>query len=174
MNTQHHASLPELPEEARLLRIHVTGDFDTVTYIEAWIRLLHQHPWVSAWGYTRSWRIPELLPILEELRKLPNIQLFASMDSSIEELPPIGWRRAWLEGDERPLLGCGPGAEQGLQFWLAEQGLQFWLGEGFRTFKAFDGKPVYVCPEETGHKPNCQECGYCWQGKRGDVLFLMH
>jgi hypothetical protein len=90
------------------------------------------------------------------------VQLFASMDKSCEELPPAGWRRAWIDGDERADLA-----------WFED-------GEGKVKVRTEhnriteDGTPSYVCPEETGRQPNCEACGYCLRGKRGDVTFLQH
>lgn len=141
-----------LPDDAKLVRIHVSGDFSSVEYVEDWIVLAESRPEVDFFCYTRSWRIPALLPSLEQLRSLPNVELFASMDQSIQEMPPLGWRRAWIEGDPR--------AE-------AEQ-----LGD--HAYRAQDGAAVYTCPEETGRKASCQECGYCILGRRGDVRFLLH
>lgn len=81
-------TIPTLPEHTKLLRIHISGDFDTIAYVHAWTAQLRARPDVTAWAYTRSWRVPELLPALEALRALPNMQLFASMDPSTTELPP--------------------------------------------------------------------------------------
>ena len=145
-------SVPPIPDDCKLLRIHVSGDFTTVNYIDGWIVRLKERPDVTAWAYTRSWRVPELLPALERLRVLPNIQLFASMDSSTKDLPPTGWRRAWIDGDHR--------------------GNKFGHDASIRN--TFDDSRTYVCPEETGDKPNCEECGYCFRGKRNDVTFLKH
>ncbi len=154
-----------LPPNAKIVRIHVSGDFSSVEYIEEWIRLAESRPEVAFFTYSRSWRIPELLACLERLRALPNVQLFASIDKSMTELPPPGWRRAWLEDDLRAISGGGPGAEQGLDFWL---------GEGQQNFTTFDGQPAYVCPEETGRKANCQSCNFCIRGTCNDVVFLLH
>ncbi len=105
---------------------------------------------VTAWAYTRSWRVPELLPALERLRLLPNVQLFASMDKSTVETPPAGWRRAWIDGDGR-------------------------LGNDNQHIQTvLDGAKSYICPEQTKRKASCQKCGYCFAGKRGDVTFLQH
>lgn len=140
-----------LPDDAKLVRIHVSGDFSSVEYIEDWIRLAESRPEVEFFGYTRSWRVPELVGPLERLRALPNVQLFASMDQSIEELPPQGWRRAWIEDDHRLSQVRG-------DFWKAEP----------------DETPAYICPEETGRQPDCQTCGYCIRGRKHDVVFLLH
>lgn len=142
--------VPPIPTEARLLRIHVSGDFDSVPYIQHWIERLRERPDVIAWAYTRSWRVPELQPSLEVLRALPNMQLFASMDASMSDLPPAGWRRAWIQTpDETRLRAHG------------------------RVTRALDA-PAYVCPEETGAKPNCVACAYCFEGQKHDVIFLEH
>lgn len=93
-------TVPPLPDECRLFRVHISGDFDSPTYIEQWIERLTERPDVTAWAYTRSWRVPALLPALERLRALPNMQLFASVDRTSED-PPPGWRAAWMDGDDR-------------------------------------------------------------------------
>jgi hypothetical protein len=143
----------ELPADCRMLRLHISGDFDSVTYIEQWTALLQRYPEVVSWAYTRSWRVPELLPALERLRALPNMQLFASMDKTIKELPPTGWRRAWLASDER-CWGNLPGSRD--------------------NWRVLDGTTSYLCPEQTGRQPNCETCGYCQLGKKNDVTFQEH
>ncbi len=140
-NGPEEAILDEsLPADAKIVRIHVSGDFDTPRYIQHWIKLVLEHPDVQFFGYTRSWRVPELLYDLNRLRGLPNVQLFASVDKSRDELPPADWRRAWLEDDSR--IGMDV--------------------------------PSYVCPEQTGRKANCQECGYCIVGQKNDVTFILY
>lgn len=148
--------VPKLPDDARYLRIHVSGDFDTKEYIYNWCDELELRPDVTAWAYTRSWRVPELVEPLEMLRRLPNIQLFASMDLSTEEAPPAGWRIAWIDGDYRVQ---GESDNRRIMQLSRE-------GETWRR--------GYVCPEQTGRKVNCEECRYCFDGKRHDVIFLKH
>ena len=167
--------VPPIPAECKLLRIHVSGDFTTVGYVKNWMKRLGERPDVLAWAYTRSWRVPRLVPILEELRAMPNIELFASMDpSKPDDAPPAGWRRAWIYRDT-PHHG-----------WPKESRLHFVRNRIMdpgprlptdRNMIADDGvatAPAYVCPEETGHKQNCIECGYCFEGRRHDVVFLEH
>jgi len=149
----------ELPPDCRLLRIHVSGDFTSEGYIDGWCRLLAAHPDVTAWAYTRSWRVPSLLPTLERLRALPNVQLFALMDVSTPELPPAGWRRAWIFGDPRAdVEPVGAVSAEGHA----------------NNYRTADGAHTYVCPEETGRKPHCETCGYCFGGQQHDVTFLRH
>lgn len=159
INTETY-DVPPIPDEAQILRIHVSGDFDSETYIQNWIARLTERPDVTAWAYTRSWRVAHLLPHLEILRALPNVQLFASMDSSHTDVPPTGWRRAWIDGDVRAGL---------IQVTRAHAD-----GDVQRNIATFDGTMSLVCPEETKHKANCLECGYCFEGQRNDVTFLRH
>jgi hypothetical protein len=154
------SDVPPIPEQAKVLRIHVSGDFDTLEYIENWITRLTERPDVTAWAYTRSWRVASLLPALERLRALPNVQLFASMDSSHTDVPPTGWRRAWIDGDTRAGQPLATLAH-------ADESVK-------RNQVTFDSTPSLVCPEETKHKANCLECGYCFEGRRNDVTFLRH
>lgn len=150
-NSARGAELPELPEDAKLVRGHVSGDFDTGDYVRAWARLVSAHPDCLFWFYTRAWRIDALLPSLEDLRALANVQVFASMDPDCET-PPEGWRRAWLDSDERA---------------IHKRVAKY-------AFRTVDGVLAVACPEETGKKANCVECGYCFRPGRGDVLFLEH
>jgi hypothetical protein len=120
----------------RAVRIHASGDFDTVTYVEhirAWVKA---HPETLFWAYTRSWRVDGLLESLESLRSEPNMQLFASVDSSITETPPDGWRVAYIVGDAR-----------------------------------YRGA---ICMEQTGTKPDCDACGFCFQGQSKNIGFMAH
>lgn len=157
--------VPPIPEDARILRLHISGDFDTLAYIHAWIDRLATRPDVTCWAYTRSWRMPELLPALEQLRALPKVQIFASMDRSTQEEPPAGWRRAWIDGDPRAGVVHGIPAHST-------------LAEGFRAFEVqptqASGVKALICPEETKHVKNCEECGFCFVGPRNDVVFLEH
>ena len=147
--------VPPIPLDCRLLRIHVSGDFDTTTYVENWMARLLERPDVTCWIYTRSWRVPALLPSLERLRALPNVQVFASMDTSVTDMPPAGWRVAWIDGDPR-LLGHLYSAHHQV------------------IDRDWGGGVSYICPEETGRKRDCEACRYCFDGRRGDVTFLRH
>lgn len=92
--------LRKIPADLPVLRIHVSGDFHSAAYIEAWHRIARQRPHTQFWAYTRSWAVPELLKPLEVLRALPNVHLWASIDPDMPD-PPAGWRVAYLEIDAR-------------------------------------------------------------------------
>jgi len=92
--------LDALPPQLPCLRIHVSGDFYAVEYIEAWMKICAARPNTLFWAYTRSWMVPDLLPPLEELRTLKNVRLFASVDPTMP-LPPNHWRMAFIATDKR-------------------------------------------------------------------------
>jgi hypothetical protein len=68
----------------KVLRLHEEGDFYSVSYIQKWINIIRKLREkgidIFIYAYTRAWRIPTLLPLLEEMRKLPNVRLIASTD----------------------------------------------------------------------------------------------
>lgn len=166
---QHNSTredVPPIPDDCKILRIHVSGDFTSIDYIAAWYNRLKERPDVRAFAYTRSWRVPELLAALEALRTLPNLQLFASMDKSTTELPPEGWRRAWIADDLR--LSGDPHEDGSFN----DRNQLVWASADDRWTDPIGRS--FVCPEETGHKANCAECRYCIDGKRNDVTFLKH
>lgn len=162
------SKVPPIPEECTILRLHISGDFDTVAYIENWIVRLTERPDVTMWVYTRSWRVPELLPALERLRALPNVQMFASMDVSVPEMPPEGWRRAWIDGDPRA------GVVHDIPSHYPASSADGPLFDEWETQRTQDGTKALICPEETKAVANCEECGFCFKGQRNDVVFLKH
>jgi hypothetical protein len=137
--------------------------------------------------------VPELLPALEELRALPNVQMFASMDPSTEELPPIGWRRAWIMRDapngpwpvERRLnitrRAIPDGTDEtGMKKFrsgppmVTAQLERFLVHDPALQGSSLEETPALICPEEVGTKKDCLSCGYCFEGKKHDVVFIEH
>lgn len=76
------------------VRIHESGDFFSVAQIEGWAATAKAFPKTAFFAYTRSWNQADLVGALEALRALPNVQLFASIESG--ESAPIGWRTATI------------------------------------------------------------------------------
>lgn len=89
-----------LPADLAGMRIHVSGDFHSQAYLEAWWSVCAARAETLFWGYSRSWTVPHLLPALDRLRSLPNVQIFASLDATMPS-PPEGWRVAFVESDVR-------------------------------------------------------------------------
>lgn len=138
------APLPVIPASVRAFRIHVSGDFYSAAYVRQWQRHVRRYPDVLFWAYTRNWRRKRMLRALDQLRAEPNVQLFASTDPSIPEVPPAGWRIAFV----RDAAGAGPGGDD-----------------------RFTG---LACPEQDHRQESCLTCGYCFRGRRGNVSFKFH
>jgi hypothetical protein len=137
-------AIEDLPYAA-ILRLHQAGDLFSVEYIEKLRLAILLRPDLKVFGFTRSWRIAELLPALEKLRALPNVNLFASTDatmlaSDIRKIRRRGWRIAKQNHDSRKAV----------------------VGSGI------------VCPEQTGKQLDCKSCLYCSHSKFGDVGFSDH
>jgi len=88
-------------QEAKLVRIHSSGDFYSHNYMAAWDEIIHQCPDTTFFCYTRTWRAAEeLVDILEYFNKThSNLFLWLSMDPATqhEQLPSWANRIAYIE-----------------------------------------------------------------------------
>jgi hypothetical protein len=101
-----------LPRILTCMRIHVSGGLYSPQYIQSWYRICLAFPQTRFWSYSRSWVVPELLPSLEQLRALGNVEIFASTDPTMP-LPSKGWRVAFIETDSRARgMRCSEQTEQ--------------------------------------------------------------
>jgi hypothetical protein len=136
-----------------VLRIHSSGDFFSEPYAAKWIDILRQSPPVKAYGYTRSWRVPTIVPVLGELARLSNVRLWFScdVDTGLPQNVPTGVRVAWLQSDPDEPVPAG-------------------VNLVFRP-RALRRRPVkrislaLVCPTEQGrgHDGTCTSCALCWR-----------
>jgi hypothetical protein len=139
------------------LRIHVAGDFFSPEYTRKWLRIARRCPKTTFYAYTRSWRVPELAPVLAELAALPNLRLWYSADRETgvpAERPP---------GVEVAYLQTEPGEE-------IPEGVAviFRLRHLRHEWRRRIGLAV-VCPTETGlpraAEHTCTSCGRCFDLK---------
>lgn len=95
----------KLVEEIRersveIVRIHASGDFFSVDYVRLWALVIAQTEETKYYAYTRSWRIPEIREILENLYALvpEQLKLWYSCDreTGIPEVRPEGIGIAWM------------------------------------------------------------------------------
>jgi hypothetical protein len=137
------------------VRIHTAGDFFDWQYVEDWMRIAEMSPGVVFYAYTRSWRESEILPMLIELSRLPNVKLWWSVDSETHAVngpPPAvpGVRVAYMAvTDDEPVPDYA-----NLVFRVRRRTVQ----------KRSNG--VLVCPAENGvkttKKVHCITCRLCW------------
>jgi hypothetical protein len=141
--------------QARVVRIHSSGDLYSVTYIRRWGRIIRNCPSVVFYTYTRSWRLPGLREAIElHLVPLDNLRLWYSADRDTgmpEDLPP-GVRVAWLQDDDQDPVP-------------ASADLVFRVHRLRRRPARRIGLTL-VCPTENGvmgHRTDCGTCGLCWK-----------
>jgi hypothetical protein len=141
--------------QARVVRIHASGDFYDLTYIRRWARVIRNCPATTFYTYTRSWRLSGLRAAIEKLlAPLPNLKLWysADADSGMPEGLPPGVRVAWLQTDaDEPI-------PEGVDLIFRVHRL--------RRRPARRIGLTLVCPTENGstdHKTDCGRCGRCWQ-----------
>lgn len=80
-----------------VVRVHSSGDFYSSTYTMLWHEIAQHNCHAMFWAYTRSWKIPEILPSLEILRANSNFQIFASIDQrDTFDKYPSGWRTCYV------------------------------------------------------------------------------
>jgi hypothetical protein len=134
-----HALALEIERPAvKVVRIHTSGDFPTVSYVAMWARLALTFPAVKFYAYTRSWTRPGLKRALESFDALPNVTLWASHDPTMAPAP-ADWRIARIVGD----WAHAPGEAH--------------------------------CPEQTGKRASCTDCGLCWTARpKARLAFLVH
>lgn len=137
----------------RAMRIHVSGDFYNLPYIEKWQQIVKVAAATKFFGYTRSWRQEELLPDLIRLSQLPNMQLWWSIDRETGPAPLVqGIRRAYMAIDD-------------VDADLAPNDCDLvFRDQRMTVIKKANG--VQVCPVEDGVtrqvKITCSSCGICW------------
>jgi len=108
------------------VRVHVGGDFYDADYAEKWLEIGKRFPEVRFLAYTRSWRVPEVREILEEIRKLPNFALYASTDVDTGP-PPPGWPEAGIQRTYlHPSVKCTVGMCHVCRYCIYERGHVWW------------------------------------------------
>ena len=134
------------------LRIHVVGDFYSVEYAEKWLEILRNNKHRRALLYTRSWRIPEIVPVLRRMAALPNVNMWLSADN--ETGKPIAIRHtqvAYMSVDDND----GPKR--------ANNRTLIFRTNRKTPLKKLNG--MQVCPPENGVKTQvqitCTACQLC-------------
>lgn len=141
--------------QAKVFRLHVSGDFFDINYTEQWVQIAQRSPRVTFFAYTRSWRVPEILVSLIRLSHLPNVRLWFSMDLMTGSAPLVpGVRRAYLATDD-------------LDAQMAPDDCDLvFRNRPTTVMKRTNG--VLVCPAENGVKADsgfrhtCTTCQLCW------------
>jgi hypothetical protein len=130
------------------LRVHVSGNFYDAAYVEKWAAISRRCPRTALYTYTRSWRVPSIIPALVALANRPNVRLWFSCDAETG-LPinvPPGIRVAYLQTDpdEQPT------------------GDLVFRVRPLRGLPTSHPEPSVICPSEvTAPRPTTVTCTSC-------------
>lgn len=147
-------------QKARLVRIHVAGDFYSAEYASKWRAIISASPETRFLAYTRSWRVPSIRKELVNMAKTcPNLRQWWSTDQETgkpKKVPPqVRTCHMSIAAEDTPL----PGSSLVFRDYADRNTIQ----------KHKNG--VLVCPPENGvTNLTCTQCGYCWRDKTTPVV----
>jgi ferredoxin len=139
-------------EAEKVFRIHWDGDFFSNLYADAWARVIHLHPNVQFWTYTRNWSAAVRL----DSWRFANLSLYFSVDDENESY-------ARCNAKSFPNIRLA---------YLANT-----FSEAQQKVRSITGGTAAKCPEQTKQIPlispeggACIKCGLCIKGK-ADIAF---
>jgi hypothetical protein len=161
-------AITELRErDARLLRIHTSGDYFEAGYVRKWVEILRAVPRVTAWSYTRSWwsrrtrqPSPGMIEELRTLAALPNMHLWFSTDASMGLPPPVeNVRVVFLQVEVETV----PDSEGLVELVFREK--QRWRQPAERLALPLAPAPPLICPHHQCVETTltCETCRYCFR-----------
>jgi hypothetical protein len=160
-NFVHRIAKEMRRRRVRTLRIHVSGDFFSPAYTRKWLEIARRRSDTTFFSYTRSWRVPEIVPVLVELAGLPNVRLWYSADEETgmpAERPP-GVEVAYLQTEPGEEVPAGVGVVFRVRHLRHERRWRIGL--------------AVVCPTETGlpkaKEHTCTSCARCFDPKQGQA-----
>jgi len=135
----------------RVVRIHASGEFYSIPYINKWTSIVRRSPNATFYCYTRCWQDKNMLPHLVELAGEPNFHMWWSCDKETGPPPYVkGVRSAYLKTGNND----DPWFEVDLYF-----------RDAYRTkgVMKFGNDRTLVCPSENGvTKTTCSQCQLCF------------
>ena len=131
-----------------VLRLHCSGDFYNADYARKWLEIMRHCPKVRFYLYSRSWRIEDIAPVLEEMAAL------TVLPGLVQHRPRDGCSGQGSRRRPPGLLAGGPGRRTGA-FGPVVCGSQ---GSASRSRV---GLPL-LCPHQANKAENCGSCGRCY------------
>jgi len=145
-----------LRQNCTILRIHVSGDFYDAEYTQKWREIIQARRRTLFFTYTRSWRDPQILPVLKSLTLEKNCRMWFSCDRETGAPPRARRvRRAYMAVDDDD---------------QAKFPVDLVFRTRHRTVMKRDRRGQLVCPYEQGVQRKiamtCSRCRICF-GLRG-------
>ncbi len=134
------------------MRWHCAGDIYSPAYANKMLEIMQRSSHCTFWLYTRSWRIPAIMPVIEAMAALSNCTVWLSSDAEtgIPVNPSTDCKVAWMQTSE---------AEN-----TEEADLVFRV----RKLRKIEPAIANVCPTETPKGKakgiTCATCQLCWRG----------
>jgi Gene product 88 len=140
----------------RTIRWHVSGDIFSADYGRALLSIMAATPCVEHFLYTRSWRVPRLVPILEQMAALENVSVWYSCDATtgLPKSWPARVRLCWMA------LHAAEGESWGSSEDIARCHLVF-MDVPLRRLGLATFAGTRVCPQERDDQVTCTSCRYC-------------
>lgn len=141
-------------EGIRVVRQHTGGDYYCVPYARKWLQVIRWLPHVQFYTYTRSWRIPGIKRVIDQMAELPNVRIWFSCDrdTGFPEQVPAQVKLCWLMTHPED----APPRPVDLVFRI----------QRLRKLPLATVNDSRVCPDENGKAyaiaPHCESCGFCW------------
>lgn len=158
-------------------RLHVSGDFFSVEYVEKWKEIARKRPDVQLYVYTRSWRIDELWFAIMELNALSNVNVNLSVDkdTGMPEVPYADdYRWCYLSSDDKApewmrrediVFRTNHNARQGNHQWKRKKAIAKGQNPDEVAPILHRIAGAVVCPFERGRDMpasfSCSQCGLC-------------
>lgn len=142
---------------AKLVRVHVAGDFYDATYAAKWYEIAKACRQTTFFLYTRSWSELDIFPQLVAMSQLINVCLWFSTDREKGPTPRVpGVRTAYMAINDADAA-------------TVPDDVDLVFRDAPRTpMKKANG--VLVCPAENAvpgrMKHTCTSCGVCWDKQR--------
>jgi hypothetical protein len=82
-----------------VVRVHSSGDYFDAAYAGRWLAVMRKCPKPRYYWYSRSWAVPEVARVLEEMARLGQVRCWYSIDkdTGIPGRVPPGVRLAYLQ-----------------------------------------------------------------------------
>jgi len=166
------------------VRIHDTGDFHSVPYVQAWHLAAKQRPLCSVWFYTRSFFDTRIFDAMTELAALPNCQGWLSIDSEnfssgllrFTQHPQI-WKLSLLQEAEEELSEhVLPALAKSAK---AKTVVSFPVHRGRHHAAPIQHNALFTCPAVIGvyklepdarNMRPCQSCTFCLPSVRTESM----
>jgi len=164
-----HGEIPDIDPAANpvFVRFFASGDFYCEDLILAAQRFVRKYAYTPIVVFTRSWRVDKFAPQLQELGKMPNVQLWLSADEETG-FPHSRWSR-WSRVAYMAINNKAPIRRADLVFRAFDGNSSVTARKRVESPRLWLNGPV--CPAQRGLKgmpKRCVACRNCFTERKKD------